>query len=67
MGAAWTKTEAMELAGTIVMEAYRATGATDVGSYLGDDFLEHPEFPGEELYREWERKAAEDGKSEDVM
>ena len=22
---------------------------------------------GEELYREWERKAAEDGKSEDVM
>ena len=67
VGAAWTKTEAMELAGTIIMEAYRATGAIDVSSYLGDDFLEHPEFPGEVLYREWERRAAEDGKSEDVM
>lgn len=53
VGAAWTKTEAMELAGQIVMEAYKATGTTDVAAYLGDDFLECPEFPEKNLYREW--------------
>ena len=32
VGAAWGKLEAMELAGTIVTEAYRATGTTDVAA-----------------------------------
>lgn len=54
VGAAWTKTEAMELAGEIVMEAYRTTGKTDVAAYLGDDFLEEPEFSEGALYKEWE-------------
>lgn len=55
VGIAWTKREAMELAGALIMDAYRATGKTDVAAYLGDDFLEYPEFSeGERLYREWE-------------
>ena len=44
----------MELAGTIVTEAYRATGTTDVAAYLGDDFLDRPEVAGEKLYNDWQ-------------
>ena len=54
VGAAWGKLEAMELAGTIVTEAYRATGTTDVAAYLGDDFLDRPEVAGEKLYNDWQ-------------
>ena len=54
VGAAWGKQEAMELAGTIVMEAYRTMGTMKVAEYLGDDFLDEPEEAGEELYREWQ-------------
>lgn len=67
VGAAWTKTEAMELAGEIVMEAYRATGKTDVAIYLGDDFLESPEFSGKTLYQEWKQQPVKNGTSKDVM
>lgn len=67
VGAAWTKTEAMELAGELVMEAYRATGKTNVAAYLGDDFLEHPEFSGRDPYRKWEPESAKGGNSKDVM
>ena len=67
VGAAWTKAEAMELAGEIVLCAWRATGKTDVAAYLGDDFLERPEIPDGRLYRDWGPQAAEDGKSKDVI
>ncbi|MCI8274349.1 MAG: hypothetical protein HFI66_01825 [Lachnospiraceae bacterium] len=67
VGAAWTKREAMELAGRIVMDAYRITGKTDVAAYLGDDFLEHPEMSDGKLYREWEPRTGEAGKDKDVM
>ena len=53
VGAAWTKDEAMELAGKIITEVYGATGKTDVAAYLGDDFLPEPEPASEKLYREW--------------
>ncbi|QNM05891.1 hypothetical protein [Qiania dongpingensis] len=55
VGIACSKQEAMELSGMIVMDAYRATGSTDVESYLGDDFGSVPEegFDGKERYREW--------------
>lgn len=58
VGVAWTKREAMELAGKLVMEAYKATGTTDVAAYLGDDFLESPEFSDGRLYREWNLSSA---------
>ena len=67
VGAAWTKTEAMELAGELVTEVYLATGKTNVAAYLGDDFLEHPEFSRGEPYEEWEPESAKGGNSKDVM
>ena len=54
VGAAWGKMEAMELAGTIVTETYRATGTTDVAAYLGDDFLDRPEAADGKLYKDWQ-------------
>lgn len=55
VGVSVGKREAMELAGRIVMDAYMATGRTDVKAYLGDDFLDEPGLESEEenLYKEW--------------
>ena len=53
VGACRGRERAMELAGRIVLEAYRATGSTRVDSYLGDDYTDGPLSPEGPLYREW--------------
>ncbi len=53
VGACFGREEAMELAGRIILEAYRTTGSPRVDRFLGDDFTEELLQEDGPLYREW--------------
>ena len=52
VGVSVGKTEAMRLAGQIVMDAYRTTGTTDIQTFLGDDYSDAPDEL-RDSWREW--------------
>ena len=52
VGVSVGKTEAMRLAGQIVMDAYRTTGTTDIQTFLGDDYSDAPDDL-QDSWREW--------------